>query len=135
MEITFVCKTNHKKKNLIFEIKNALRSLGRTYNYLQIIIGPVLRNDYLEKQFHQIVDDHPKKQFLNLGCGTSLGKANLKNLDCYLGSNVDIVADLHQIPLAENSLDGVTSVAVLEHIKEPTIVVKETLKIINQITN
>ena len=130
MEITFVCKPNHKKNNLIFEIKNALRSLGRTYNYLQIIIGPVLRNDYLEKQFHQIVDDHPKKQFLNLGCGTSLGKANLKNLDCYLGSNVDIVADLHQIPLAENSLDGVTSVAVLEHIKEPTIVVKETLRIL-----
>ena len=119
-----MCKPNHKKNNLIFEIKNALRSLGRTYNYLQIIIGPVLRNDYLEKQFHQIVDDHPKKQFLNLGCGTSLGKANLKNLDCYLGSNVDIVADLHQIPLAENSLDGVTSVAVLEHIKEPTRILK-----------
>ena len=45
-----------------------------------------------------------------------------------LGSNVDVVADLHQIPLADNSLDGVTSVAVLEHIKEPTIVVKETLR-------
>jgi len=118
-----------RRRDWILELKNRLRKSTRLYDAAQYLIGPVLRNDRLEKQFRQIVRQHPEKVFWNFGGGGFRGFSNFKNLDCYLGPNVDLVADLHAIPLVAQSLDGVTCVAVLEHVKSPAQVVRETFRV------
>ncbi len=77
-----------------------------------------------------LVRAHPEKMFCNLGSGGSKGGPNLKNVDGYAGPNVDIVSDLHLIPFRDNSLDGITSVAVIEHLREPIQSVKETYRVL-----
>lgn len=116
-------------RDWVLALKNRFRQSTRIYDAAQYLIGPVLRNDRLEKQFRQVVRQHPQKVFWNFGGGGFRGLANFKNLDCYPGPNVDLVADLHAIPLATQSLDGVTCVAVLEHVKAPAQVVKETFRV------
>lgn len=44
--------------------------------------------------------------------------------------NVDLVADGHHIPLADGTLDGVFSLAVLEHVPDPKRVVAEMIRVL-----
>jgi SAM-dependent methyltransferase len=44
--------------------------------------------------------------------------------------NVDIVCDIHQLPFKDNSIDAVMSVAVLEHVREPALVLKEVHRVL-----
>lgn len=118
-----------QNRDWVLALKDQFRQSTRIYDAAQHLIGPVLRNDRLEKEFRRLVKAHPQRNFWNFGGGGFRGLPNFKNLDCYPGPNVDLVADLHAIPLASQSLDGVTCVAVLEHVKIPEQVVKETFRV------
>ncbi len=41
------------------------------------------------------------------------------------GANIDIVGDVHKVPLPSNSFDTIISTQVLEHVKMPWIMVSE----------
>jgi SAM-dependent methyltransferase len=45
-------------------------------------------------------------------------------------ANVDVVADAHRIPLADDTLDSVFSLAVLEHVADPRRVVAEMIRVL-----
>ncbi|MEW5975395.1 MAG: methyltransferase domain-containing protein [Acidobacteriota bacterium] len=114
----------------VLEVKNLLRRYPRLFDFLQYMIGPVLRNDRLEAEFKAFVATSPEKQFFNLGGGVSRSAANVKNIDFKAGPNVDLIADLHWIPLATESVDGITCVAVVEHLRNPAQLVAETHRIL-----
>lgn len=50
--------------------------------------------------------------------------------DIYVSPVVQFVADSHAIPLADGCIDGVVIQAVLEHVLEPTVVVKEIHRVL-----
>ena len=50
--------------------------------------------------------------------------------DIYPSHLTQLVADAHQIPLADNSVDGVIIQAVLEHVLEPAAVVAEIYRVL-----
>lgn len=50
--------------------------------------------------------------------------------DIYPSNLTQLVADAHQIPLADNSVDGVIIQAVLEHVLEPAAVVAEIYRVL-----
>lgn len=76
-------------------------------------------------------------QILNLGSGHGLfdqylePHLNFINLDISLTSkNLDVVADAHSLPFADESLDAVYSNAVLEHVQRPWRVAEEIHRVL-----
>lgn len=55
---------------------------------------------------------------------------DLISFDIYVSPVVQFVGDGHAIPLTDGSVDGVLVQAVLEHVLEPTVVVKEIYRVL-----
>jgi ubiquinone/menaquinone biosynthesis C-methylase UbiE len=66
------------------------------------------------------------------GVGTAIlyDELNVIGLDIYETRLVQIVADAHQIPLSDGSVDAVWIQAVLEHVLEPWAVVREIHRVL-----
>jgi SAM-dependent methyltransferase len=43
---------------------------------------------------------------------------------------VDLVCDIHALPFKDNCIDAIMSIAVLEHVREPAIVLKEICRVL-----
>ena len=54
------------------------------------------------------------------------------NFDLFPNPNVDIAGDIHNIPLRDNSIDGVIVTGVLEHVEDPITAVKELYRILKE---
>jgi SAM-dependent methyltransferase len=57
-------------------------------------------------------------------------RINILSFDIYYSPNVDFIADAHQIPLQDNSVDGDIIQAVLEHVLDPQVVVNEIERVL-----
>lgn len=70
------------------------------------------------------------KIILNLGSGVKKIREDVINVDFYPFESVDIVADLFDLPFADNSVDAVINEYVLEHVPNPAAIVKETHRVL-----
>jgi SAM-dependent methyltransferase len=52
------------------------------------------------------------------------------NIDLYDYPNVDLVCDISQLPFKNNSIDLIISIAVLEHVPDPKIIVEEIARVL-----
>ena len=69
---------------------------------------------------------------LNAGSGErklNLGEKELR-LDIVAYNRPDIIADLHHIPLQDNTVDTIVSIAVLEHTCYPWLVIQEFYRVL-----
>lgn len=75
-----------------------------------------------------------EKKLLNVGSGNSILEtdANCINLDINNFPNVNIVADAHKIPFPNDSFDYIFANALLEHVKNPFIVVSEMRRVLKK---
>lgn len=67
---------------------------------------------------------------VDLGSGNRRLREKAINIDLFCMPNVDLVADIVQTPLRDNSADYVVIDSVLEHVPEPQRVVKEIHRIL-----
>jgi SAM-dependent methyltransferase len=81
----------------------------------------------LEKYIYNSGDD---SKWLNIGSGGKVLGSNFVNLDIYAGPNIDIVASADNIPLEDDMFDGIASIAVLEYVRFPELVVKEIYRVL-----
>ena len=72
----------------------------------------------------------PGARILDLGSGTHRRAPNVINLEIEATPMVDVVADGHCLPFADNVFDAVISEAVLEHVQEPLHVVAEMFRVL-----
>jgi ubiquinone/menaquinone biosynthesis C-methylase UbiE len=89
----------------------------------------------------ELISHFPKakkgQRVLDLGCGDTRHQAICEYLGYeYIGldydpfSNAPILGDAHCLPFKNNSLDFIISVAVLEHLKYPFMVMKEIARVL-----
>ena len=71
-----------------------------------------------------------KHTIFNIGSGPVRLRSDIKNIDIEQYGEVDIVADITAIPLADNSVDGLVCDNVLEHVVDPRAAVSELLRIL-----
>jgi SAM-dependent methyltransferase len=75
------------------------------------------------------IDD---RVILNLGSGTKRIAPNVINVDLYSFKNVDIVADITELPIINESCDMIILDSVLEHIPDPKKVINETTRVLKK---
>ena len=66
----------------------------------------------------------------NLWLNDYLSRVDYKVLDKVADFNPDIVGDIHHLPLADNSIDAVICVAVLEHVENPHLAASEIFRVL-----
>ena len=78
-----------------------------------------------------------KGKALDLGAGHAKYKSIISNfcdeyiaLDIFPGKNIDVVHDILNTPFEDNSFDTIICTQVLEHIKEPWLVVEEIRRLL-----
>jgi SAM-dependent methyltransferase len=67
---------------------------------------------------------------LSIGGGPTRPHPALVNLNIGLFPNVDIVADAHQLPYADDTVDAIHCEAVLEHLHDPQRAVREMWRVL-----
>jgi len=89
------------------------------------------RTQASEDDFRAIFANQPADAFcLSIGGGPSRKHPCLVNLNIGPFPNVDIVADAHRLPYAANTVDAIYCEAVLEHLHDPLLAVKEMQRVL-----
>jgi SAM-dependent methyltransferase len=90
------------------------------------------KNPNMDADFVQALFDHagPGTVVLNVGGGPRRYRSSDINLNIGGFVNVDMIADAHQIPLLDASVDSVICISVLEHVRWPEQVVAEMLRVL-----
>ncbi|GIW68439.1 MAG: hypothetical protein KatS3mg099_387 [Candidatus Parcubacteria bacterium] len=58
--------------------------------------------------------------------------ASVKILDPVPTYNPDVVGDIHKLPFADESVDGILCLAVLEHVERPWVAVREMHRVLKK---
>lgn len=107
-------------------IKLFFKKYPRVYYFLLKNFSPVYGNMGKLSYFIKSCDG----LCLNIGSGNCLRELEVVNVDMMDYENVDIVCDIHHLPFKDNSIDAIMSVAVLEHVREPAVVLKELHRVL-----
>lgn len=114
-------------------IKNYLKGWPWLFNVLKKLIGP---NHSPGSGFHPqkrieklFGNEASNKVVLNLGSGTNRIHPEIINVDIFAFKNVDVVADINDMPLRDGVVDGIVCDTVLEHLREPLGALQEMSRV------
>lgn len=108
--------------------KTHLRRWPWLYRVLINTIAPACFVGLSEKRF---LKRFSEDQFVaNIGSGIHKYGSNVVNFDIHPYKGVDVVMDAENLALANESLDGVLCMCLLEHVPRPERVVQEILRVL-----
>jgi len=113
-------------------IKYKLKKNPTIYQKLIDYISPV-KND--RRKDYRIMHKYLKGKthvILNLGSGPFKLEDGIVNVDIEKYGSVAIVADIQKLPFKDGTVDGVISIAVLEHVKDPLAMIQEARRVIKK---
>jgi SAM-dependent methyltransferase/uncharacterized protein YbaR (Trm112 family) len=115
--------SNEKRNKRIVFLKRKLFRKPKLY------FGESL-HDKLKKQY--IVNAPEGEIILNIGSGHENihRQENMVNFDIYPHGNTQVSGDAHSLPFLNDSVDFVWLCAVLEHIKQPFVVMEEVYRVL-----
>jgi len=116
-------------------VQDILKSHGRLYYFLITVLSPVLINPYQKRKILSILRTFDETSIiLNLGSGPTyyMNRKDIINVDLLPFKEVDIVADVTDLPVEDESVDLIINVAMLEHIPNPRTVVEEMYRVLKQ---
>jgi len=140
------CGTNYKNESgklifLLFDkkdiddgfdrVKHSVKKFAGFYDLLIRIFSPV----YVDKYYNKFIKKYclgENTVALNLGSGNSDLSDYVSNVDIFNYPNVNIVCDIENLPLKDNSCDVILNIAVLEHVKNPEKIVAEIFRVLKK---
>ena len=113
---------------MIDRLKRFLKKFPPFYAFLINLFGPV----FITGTSHQYLFQHLQKdsKILNVGSGPTKLRKGIINLDVYPYTTVDIVGNAHGLPIQNESCDGVISLVLLEHTRQPVVCIQEMFRIL-----
>ena len=113
-----------KRANDSDKMKGALKNLlGNYHSILTHIVAPTFPFSFPSKLRAWI--DFSSGIILDVGAGGTRIDKNVISVDTFDFEQVDIVCDIHSLPFESETLQGVVSRSVLEHLSQPWIATKE----------
>ncbi len=116
-----------------WKIQNILKSYGRLYYLLIKIFSPVLINPFSQKKIRKVLKNCDEKSIiLNLGSGPTyyMNRKDIINVDLFPFNEVDMLANVDNLPIENETVDVIINVAMLEHVGDPEKVVGEMHRIL-----
>ncbi len=108
--------------------ETAKRRFARVYPLAIQLVSPVLLRRFVRPFLATF--DLDRDLVADFGSGTNRYDPRLLCMDGGAYDNVDIVGDLRMVPISDESLDGVVSIAVLEHVPDPEAHVEEMWRVL-----
>lgn len=108
--------------------ETAKQRLGRAYPLAIDALSPVLTRNFVRPFLRSL--DLDRDLVADLGSGTNRYDPQVLCVDGGTYSNVDLVTDLRVLPMRGNTLSGIVSVAVLEHVSDPEAHVAEMHRVL-----
>jgi SAM-dependent methyltransferase len=100
---------------------------------LRIISSCPYRSPIWDKKVSELIRKlGTKAKVLDLGSGVRRRAEHVINLEIEQMPNVDLVADGHRLPFRDEVFDAVILEAVLEHVKEPKLVISEVRRVLRE---
>ena len=112
------------------KIAKLKRKLSR-HPFLRFITSCPYRSPKWDKKVSVLIEELGSGALvLDLGSGSRRRAGHIINLEIEPVPNVNIVGDGHQLPFKDEVFDAVILEAVLEHVREPKMVVSEVHRIL-----
>lgn len=113
-----------KRSNNSDQLKGKLKNLlGNYHSILTHIVAPTFPYSFASKLRNWV--DFSSGIFLDVGAGGTRINEDVISIDTFDFDQVDIVCDIHALPFADDTLSGVVSRSVLEHLSQPWIATQE----------
>lgn len=109
--------------DFIVRLKTFLRRFSWLYGIIFYVLAPALFLGKGPKSIYQFVRNGGV--VAEIGSGNRRLRPDTINIDVHPWENVDILADAHDLPFVDGSLDGIVCAWVLEHLKNPTRAIEE----------
>ena len=114
-------------------MQDVLKRYGKLYYLLLKIFAPVYGEKLYKKKIEKVLREYDESNIiLNLGSGPNYfrHRTDIINVDIFAFDEVDIIADCESLPIADNTVDMIINGAMLEHVKNPEVVVHEMFRIL-----
>lgn len=86
-----------------------------------------------KSKIKKIINEVPlEAKILDLGSGSRKLANHTINLELYPFANVNVVGNGHQLPFKNHTFDVIICQAVLEHVKQPVVVINEMQRTLKQ---
>lgn len=119
-----------KRMNEEYSLKG-VQKRNSPFSRLRRFLDSDYRTEASKQAFGSLFIDLPDDALcLSIGGGPSRAHGRLLNLNIGPFDNVDIVADAHQLPYADGSVDVIYSEAVFEHLHSPNMAAKEIYRVL-----
>jgi len=107
-----------------------MKKFSSLYSLLIFIISPVCVANMKVKKFIKDYVNGKDVIALNIGSGNTTLHENITNIDLIKYNNVDMTADILNLPIIDESVDVILNIAVLEHVASPEKAVAEFKRIL-----
>ncbi len=110
---------------LIFALKNFVKRSPKLFHFLNNILGVYLMSA------RKVIGRLPKNcLIINLGSGSEILREDVINVDYEPYPGVKIVGDAQYLPLADSSVDALAAESLLEHVRDPKLVIEEIYRVL-----
>lgn len=118
---------------LLASLQNFLKKNGKLYYLLLKLFAPVLASFAYRKSTKRLLRKYDREHvILNIGSGPTYfnNRQDIINVDFYQYNEVDIVADITDLPIKDGKIDFIINIAVLEHVEKSHAAIREMFRIL-----
>lgn len=119
-------KSEQPSDALIYKLKLFVKKSPRLFTLVNNILGTYVGKS-ARKSIAQVRKD---AVIINIGAGAEIIRTDVINVDIHPYAGVHIVADIHELPFMDNTVDAVIAESVLEHLSDPTRAVTEMRRVL-----
>jgi len=133
-QISFIPKpsdgfTSGNNDVMINILKLKFKRFSGFFNIIYFLFGATFVGKSPKKFINSIGRD---KIIMNLGSGVRRLRDDVIDVDIYPFGNIDILSDISNLPMADESVDVVVNEFVLEHVSDPMRIVREMKRVLKK---
>lgn len=111
-------------------IVTRLKMIAKHYpNFFSVLL--YIAGIFVGKSACSVINElPPNATILNIGSGVKRAREDVINVDYYPFFGVDVVADVHNLPWKDNTVDAIVAESLFEHLPDPAHALEEIHRVL-----